>query len=240
MIKIINKFINFILPPRCLMCGKIVNNDNGLCKECFNKINFITRPYCKRCGEPFIKTINNDELLCVKCLNNEKKNKIRMSRAMVVYDEYSKKIILDFKFLDHLESKNLLVNWLNIAGNDIFEKGIDVIIPVPLHYTRIIKRKYNQSAILAKEIAKKRDVEIILDCLVRTKKTIPQVMCSGKDRRKNVKGAFEVIDKKKVKGKRVVLIDDVYTTGATLNECTKTLLKAGAKSVDTLTIAKVC
>ena len=142
--------------------------------------------------------------------------------------------------MDHLENKKLLVNWLEIAGKDIFNEGVDLILPVPLHYTRIFERKYNQSAILAKELAKKKGIDIDFGCLKRCKKTQPQVMCSGKNRKKNVKGAFEVIDSSKIKGKRIVLIDDVYTTGSTLKECAKVLLKAKAKSVDTLTIAKVC
>ncbi|MBR5599657.1 MAG: ComF family protein [Alphaproteobacteria bacterium] len=241
MLGVFKNIIDFILPPRCLVCGKVINNDNGLCKDCFSNINFITLPYCHKCGTPLAKTIKDNNFLCMNCLNPKNKNIFRISRSMVEYDTYSKKIILDFKFLDHLESKNLLVNWLEIAGKDIFEEGVDLILPIPLHYTRVFERKYNQSAILAKELAKRKNISVLFDCLKKCKKTIPQVKCTGKNkRRKNVKGAFVVIDKDKIKGKRILLIDDVYTTGATLNECAKVLLKAGALSVDTLTIAKVC
>lgn len=236
----LGRFIDFVLPPRCLNCGKVINNDNGLCGECFSGISFITSPYCKKCGIPLAKTISDNGIICMDCLDGKKKKYFRLSRAMIEYDKSSKKIVLDFKFLDHLENKKLLVNWLEIAGKDIFNEGVDLILPVPLHYTRVFERKYNQSAILAKELAKRKGIDIDFGCLKRCKKTQPQVMCSGKNRKKNVKGAFEVIDNSKIKGKRIVLVDDVYTTGSTLRECAKALLKAGAKSVDTLTIAKVC
>ncbi len=240
MLNFIRKVIDVIIPPRCLSCGEVVSSDNHLCLECFQKLTFITAPYCKHCGTPFTRTISDGELLCINCLDNKKKDNIRISRSAVVYDNFSKKIILDFKFLDHIENKKLMANWLNIAGYDIFNLGVDLIIPVPLHFLRILSRKYNQSAILAKEIAKITRIDVAFDCLKKTKKTRPQVMCTGNERKKNVRGAFSVDNAQKIKGKRILLIDDVYTTGSTLNECAKVLIEAGAKSVDALTVAKVC
>ena len=239
MLNIVSKIIDFILPNRCLSCGKVINNNSALCEECFSKITFITEPYCVCCGMPVAKTISDGDKYCITCLEEKKRKFVRHARACVVYDEFSKKLILDFKFFDHIENKKLLVNWLNIAGHDIFEKGIDLIVPVPLHYTRMLKRKYNQSAILANELAKLKGFEVNLKCLKKRKITLPQVKCSGKERRKNVKGSFCVTNYEAIKGKRIVLIDDVYTTGATLLECAKVLKKAGAKSVDALTIARV-
>lgn len=240
MLKIIKKIIDVIIPPRCLVCGKSINSDNHLCADCFLKITFITTPYCKHCGVPFARTVSDGEALCVQCLSRSEKDYIRISRSAVVYDEFSKKIILDFKFLDHIENKKLMTNWLNMAGYDIFNLGVDLIVPVPLHFLRIASRKYNQSAILAKELAKLKKVDVDFKCLIKTKKTLPQVMCSGSERKKNIKGAFSVCDKQKIVGKRILLIDDVYTTGSTLKECAKVLMNAGAKSVDTLTVARVC
>lgn len=239
MLGIFRKIIDAILPPRCLVCGKVINSDNSLCNDCFNNITFISSPYCKKCGAPLVDGVL-DDLLCIKCLNIKNKNVFRLSRSAIVYDEFSKKIILDFKFLDHLENKDLLVNWLIMAGKDIFEEGVDLIIPVPLHFTRILKRKYNQSAILAKDVALRKNIDIAFNALYKVKMTSPQVKCVGKERKKNLKGAFCVKNKKLIKGKRILIIDDVYTTGSTLKECAKVLLKSGAKSVDTLTVAKVC
>lgn len=229
--------ISAILPARCLLCGKIVHDDNSLCSECFEHINFITKPYCQHCGRPLFENIP-DNLYCVSCLN--RKHTFRYVRSAVVYDEFSKKLILDFKFYDHVENKKLLSKWLFLAGHDIFNYGVDLIIPVPLHFTRLFVRKYNQSAILADEISKHTGIKAEYKTLVKTKKTLPQVLCDSKQRAKNIKNAFKVKYPELVKDKRIVLIDDVFTTGATLRECAKVLIKAGAKSVDALTIARVC
>lgn len=234
---LLKALINIILPPRCLLCGKVIHSDNSLCADCFAKINFISKPYCEHCGRPLpIKT--ETSLYCSDCLSNQ--NYFRLSRSAVKYDEFSKKLILDFKFSDRLENQKLLANWLFLAGQDIFKAGIDIIIPVPLHYTRLFKRKYNQSAILAADLSKLTGIAADYKSLRKIRHTVPQIQCSGKQRTKNVQNAFEVISPENIRNKRVVLIDDVFTTGATLTECAKALKNAGAKSVDTLTVARVC
>ena len=229
--------IDVIIPPRCLLCGKTIHSDNSLCADCFSKINFISRPYCAHCGYP-LPTLLNDSLYCSNCLTH--KSHFRLCRSAVKYDEFSKKLILDFKFSDRLENQKLLANWLFLAGHDIFEKGIDIIIPVPLHYARLFKRKYNQSAVLAAGLSKLSGFHVDYKSLRKVRHTTPQIQCSGKQRTKNVRNAFEVISPENIQNKRIVLIDDVFTTGATLTECAKALEKAGAKSVDALTIARVC
>ena len=236
---IIKKLINLILPARGLNCGKIINDDSALCVDCVKNINFITSPYCKKCGRPLEHNVCED-LFCSDCLRNEKQSYFKLNRSAVIYDEFSKKIILDFKFASHIENKKLLANWLYLAGTDIWQKNCDVIIPVPMHFTRFFRRRYNQSAIVAKELSKLCKIDVAFDILKKEKYTKPQIACSQKQRLKNLKGAFNVKYPDKIKGKRIVLIDDVYTTGSTLRECAKVLIKAGAKSVDTLTIAKVC
>ncbi|MCM1323090.1 MAG: ComF family protein [Acetobacter sp.] len=237
MIHWLKAFIYTILPPRCLLCGKVIHSDNSLCSDCFSNINFITKPYCKHCGFP-LSEFETDSLYCLTCLS--KKSPFRLSRSAVKYDNFSKKLILDFKFSDRLENKTLLAHWLFVAGEDIFNQGIDVIIPVPLHYARLFKRKYNQSAVLAAELSKLCHRPVDYKVLRKIKHTTPQIECSGKQRSRNVKNAFQIISPEKIKGKRIVLIDDVFTTGATLTECAKALKCAGAKSVDTLTVARVC
>lgn len=233
---LLKKLIDFILPPRCLMCGKVIHSENSLCVDCFNQITFISNPYCTHCGKPLINTFH-DNLYCVDCLKG--KSPFRLCRSAVVYDTFSKKLILDFKFADHIENKYLLSRWLFMAGADIFKQGIDLIIPVPLHYSRLFKRKYNQSAILAHELSKLTKIPANYKALKKIRHTIPQVQCDGKQRIKNVRNAFEISLPENIKGKRVLLIDDVYTTGATLTECAKALKRKGAKSVDALTVARV-
>ncbi len=238
MIGWLKSIFNLILPPRCLICGKEVSSDNSLCSECFSHINFISFPFCQRCGKPFDISMSNSDLLCPDCLH--KRLPFRLCRSAVVYDENSKKLILDFKFFDHLENKYLLANWLLLAGKDIFDNGVDLIIPVPLHFSRLLKRKYNQSAVLCDALSKLTHIPANYKALKKVRHTRPQVSCNGKQRLHNVRGAFEVVLPEMIKDKRIVLVDDVFTTGSTLKECAKILKKAGAKSVDTLTIARVC
>lgn len=239
MLGLFQKIIDTVLPPRCIECGKILNGKIGLCPECFNRINFISRPYCSKCGTPFENAKNSGNLLCGKCIK-EKRTPFRMNRSAMKYDENSKNLILSFKFMDKTENASVLAKWMKIAGEDIWKEGVDVLVPIPLHYTRLIKRKYNQSALLCAELSKLTGIPVDYNSVVRHLKTRPQVEFSGRERVKNIKGAFSVRHPKNVKGKRIVLVDDVMTTGSTLKECALVLRKAGASSVDTLTVARVC
>ena len=233
-----SEIINWILPPRCLKCGKILPEDTGLCQSCLDSFNFISGAYCKKCGFPLDNAENNRSLLCGSCLSH-KRSPFRLSRSACVYDEASKPLILDFKFRDKTDNAGILARMMLVAGRDIWEKGVDAMIPVPLHYTRLLKRRFNQSALLAREINKLNGVPYDFESLVRRRKTRPQVEFSGHERVKNVKGAFVVKNPARVSGKRILLLDDVMTTGSTLKECALALKQAGAKSVDTLTIARV-
>ena len=236
---IFRDILNFLLPPRCINCGKIITDENGICADCFNQITFISEPYCKCCGAPFVDVVGaNKHMLCPNCIKNKKKL-FRYARAAIKYEDVSKNMILAFKFMDKTENAKVFAKWLKMAGADIFSSGVDVLIPVPLHYKRLIKRRYNQSALLANELKSLVNIPTDFKSLVKHKATKPQVSFSGNARVKNIKDAFEVKCPENVKDKRIVLIDDVQTTGSTLNECAKVLLKAGAKSVDFLTVARV-
>ena len=125
-----------------------------------------------------------------------------------------------------------------VAGSDIFAAGIDVIVPVPLHYTRLLKRRYNQSALLARELGRLSGVKVCCDAVAKIKMTRPQAECSGAERLSNVKDVFAVKRPEEITGKRVLLIDDVLTTGATLTECGKAVRRARPKSLDNLTAAR--
>lgn len=234
----INKLIDFILPHRCLKCGKVLPEVGYLCERCVDEINFITAPYCHKCGQPLVTENISEKALCAGCLSR-KRSCFRLSRSAMVYDDSDKNLILAFKFMDKTENATLLAAMLSVAGKDIFDAGADVIVPVPLHYTRLIKRRYNQSALIAQKLEKIVHLPVDAVSLVRHKKTRPQVEFSGRERVINVKNAFTVKYPEKIKGKRIVLIDDVMTTGSTLKECATVLTKAGAKSVDILTVARV-
>lgn len=230
--------LNSILPPRCIKCGRIIGDDSGLCAECFNEINFISAPYCQKCGHPFEVNPSGKKMLCGKCMQKNK-TPFRLCRSAVHYDEASKNIILAFKFMDRTDNAKTLAKWLNLAGKDIWEQGVDLMMPIPLHFTRLLKRRYNQCSLLTAELSKITGIQANYQCLVKHRKTRPQVEFSGHERIKNLKGAFSVKHQEQIQGKRIVLIDDVMTTGSTLKECASVLKKAGAKSVDALTVARV-
>ena len=236
---ILKDILNFLLPPRCMCCGKILADDNGLCPECFNQMTFISMPYCKHCGLPFAdRSLLNRDMICPVCIR-EKKSPFRMERSALKYDLASKKAILAFKFMDKTENAKVFAKWLKIAGQDIFTAGVDVFIPVPLHYRRLIMRRYNQSALLAVALSRLTKIPADFSSLVKFRSTKPQAALLGQARRKNIRNAFKVKHPERIKGKRIVLIDDVLTTGSTVRECAKVLLNAGAVSVDVLTIARV-
>ena len=235
---ILKTILNIILPPRCPCCGKIVVLEHTLCESCFDKIQFIAKPYCKICGIPFEnETDANLSKICAKCASQ--KRITRLNRSAILYDDFSKKLILDFKFFSKTQNAKLLAKWLYMAGKDIFDEGVDLIVPVPLSYKRLLFRGYNQSAVLARLLSKQAKIKTDLFNLKKIKHTKPQSSLTENARLKNVKNVFQVQNCSKIKNKRIVLIDDVLTTGATLAECAKVLLKAGAESVDTLTIARV-
>lgn len=240
MYKFLLKIINLILPPRCKKCGKVILDDNGLCEDCFQEISFITTPYCARCGIPFAEVPKGKKnLICGNCAK-DKHPVFQMNRAAVHYDEASKPLVVSLKFLDKTDNAALLAKWMSLAGKDIFTQGVDVIIPIPLHFTRLIKRRYNQAALLAKELHKITSIPVDYMSVIRHRSTKPQIEFLGHARIKNVKDAFSVKHPESIKGKRILLIDDVMTTGSTLKECALVIRKSGALSVATLTVARVC
>lgn len=239
--KLWHRFIDFILPPRCALCGHVLKTDKGICDDCISQIEFLKSPVCYQCGQPLAGQTDNvahSHLLCGECLKPHRRI-FRLSRSAFAYDDFSKKMILDFKFKDHTELARLLAKILYVAGADIFNQGVDIIIPVPLHFTRLIKRKYNQSALLAKELGKLTNIKVDNLGLKKIRATKPQVECDRIQRLHNLKDAFCVRNPDKLKDKRVLLIDDVMTTGSTLKECALSLKRAKVKSVDCLTLARV-
>lgn len=237
---ILHFFINLILPPRCIKCGKILSEHNGLCPECFAAVNFISEPYCHICGHPFSDTAGtkfSTKQICGNCAK-EKKHLFKMQRSAFVYDENSKNLVIDFKFHDKTSSAEVLANMLFVAGKDIWAENPDYLIPVPMHKKRLLKRRYNQAALLCKYLSLKTLVPTDYFSLVRTQNTVPQVSLTGAKRRNNLKNAFSVKHPEKLKGKNVVLVDDVKTTGSTLRECAKTLQKNGITNIYTLTLSQ--
>lgn len=229
--------IDSLLPPRCVATGEIVDAQGMLSPAFWSQLQFIEDPFCKTCGIPFSFNITNDAL-CAACMDQEPL--FDRSRSAVIYNDASRKLVLGFKYGDQLHSVDTFVPWMIRAGQSLIDQA-DFIIPVPLHARRLRERRFNQSALLAQEIAKRTGKKYIPDALMRVRHTTPQKGLNAKERNKNVRGAFTVNERYSAvfRDKNILLIDDVFTTGATLNECARVLKQAKTTSVNVLTIARV-
>lgn len=178
-----------------------------------------------------------ENVLCGECMRT--RPSYARGRSAFRYDEHSKSLIIQLKYHDQTQLAPIYSSWLVKTGKELITAS-DVIVPVPLHYLRFVGRRYNQSALLTQALAKQTGLLHLPDALKRTRRTPPQAGLTRAQRLDNVKGAFAIHPKRKeaVKGKSVLLVDDVMTTGATLNQCTNALLKAGATSVNVLTLAR--
>ena len=233
--KIIKLCLDFLLPPVCPICKQRISEPFGLCPKCFSELEFIGAQKCSVCGRP-LDAVVPGLAVCASCL--KKPPLFHQAEAVFKYNDASRKLILAFKHGDHLELTKLLTKLMDIEHSSIIEQN-DILIPVPLHWTRLLKRKYNQSALIAQRLAIKHHKIYDPISLKRIETTVSQGHLSPKKRKENIKGVFKVKNHNKICGKNILLIDDVYTIGATVNECSKILLKAGAKRVDVLTFAKV-
>jgi ComF family protein len=228
--------LNLLFPPQCLSCDALVPTHGTLCLTCWQKVSFITEPFCACCGLPFEFALG-DGALCGECLREHPP--FSRARAALRYDEHSKSLILKLKYHDQSYLSRIYGAWLAKAGAEMLAAS-DVIVPVPLHYWRFVSRRYNQSALLAQSLSKACGLPCLPDGLLRTRKTASQAGLTRAQRFDNVRGAFTANRKHaaKLAGKSVLLVDDVMTTGATLEQCCKALLKAGASTVNVLTLAR--
>lgn len=224
-------------PPVCLICNAHVSGENGICAECWPKITFISEPFCVQCGIPFEYSVPG-LARCAGCIGDPPP--FRAARSAFRYEDASKKIILSFKHGDALHALPALGTWLRQASSGLISE-CDVVVPVPLHRWRLISRRFNQSALLARHLAHNSELLYLPDSLIRTRDTKSQGRMSRSQRARNVQGAFAVPKKKRssIIDRRVLLVDDVMTTGATARSCAKTLIRAGARSVDLITLARV-
>lgn len=230
--------LDLIMPPACFSCRAPVAEPHALCSDCWNKISFLAGPECALCGLPF-DLDPGPGTLCGPCLARQPD--FDRARSVVRYDDASKGAILAFKRADRLDIVPAFARWLERAGRPLLVES-DVIVPVPLHPWRLWRRRYNQAAMLAAALARLTNLPHAPLALSRTRPTPSQgTMPSAKARRRNVRGAFKVPETRRslVAGKTVLLIDDVYTTGATLEACAKALKRGGAARVFVLTIARV-
>lgn len=228
--------VDFGLPPLCPSCREPVGAA-GLCPACWSKLSFIAPPYCARLGIPFAYD-PGPGLLSMEAIADPPA--YDRARAAVRYDDVARALVHAFKYGDRLDLAPALGRWTAAAGREVLADA-DALVPVPLHWRRLWARRFNQAAALAAAISAASGVPVLPGGLRRARPTAHQVGLSRNERAANVQGAFRVPSshKRDVVGRRLTLIDDVLTTGATVEACTRALLRAGAAHVDVLTFARV-
>ena len=229
--------LDFALPPLCPSCREPLNERMGLCASCWSKLSLIEPPYCARLGIPFGYD-PGPGLLSMEAIANPPA--YDRARATVRYDDVARKLVQGFKYSDRLDLAPMMGQWMARAGRELLAEA-DVLTPVPLHWRRQWARRFNQSAALAGAISALCHVPVAHGSLKRVRATPQQVGLSKTERADNVQGAFRVPAEHgaDISGRRVVLIDDVLTSGATVDACARALLRAGAAHIDVLVFARV-
>jgi ComF family protein len=228
--------LDLLLPPLCLACRSPVASQGGLCSDCWSAAHFLSAPCCKRCGTPFTEEVG-EEAECAACLSDPPP--YDRARAVFRYDDASKGLVLSFKHADRPGLARFFTPWMARAAAELLPDA-DLIVPVPLHRWRLLRRRYNQAALLAMGLSRRSGVRCIPDLLRRTRSTRPQGMMGREERERNVKGAITLAKSpESLAGKRVLLVDDVLTTGATLGECVRVLRQSGVSRIDVVTLARV-
>ena len=236
----LSRLVDLALPPRALDEGAartLAVQSAGLSAEAWGRIAFIESPVCDGCGAPFEYDLGPDAR-CAACLG--RRSAFDHARAACLYDEHSRDLILKLKHADRTDLSGLFARWLARAAADLVPE-LDAVVPVPLHRWRLLARRYNQAAEVARPLARLTGLAYFPDAIARPRATKTQGGRAASGRRRNVAGAF-VVPKRwrsRVSGARLLVVDDVLTTGATAEGCARALKAAGAARVDLVVIARV-
>jgi len=232
---VLHSVLDIALPRLCAACREPVEG-SGLCPICWSKLSFIARPYCERLGIPFAYD-PGPGILSMEAIADPPA--YRRARAAVRFDEISRALVHALKYGDRLDLAPMMGRWMRHAGRELLAEA-DGLVAVPLHWRRLWTRRFNQSAMLATAIAAESGVPLV-GTLRRVKATAQQVGLTRTERAGNVQGAFRVPEEGRamVAGRRLIVVDDVLTSGATVEGCARALLRAGAANVDVLIFARV-
>jgi len=232
---LLQKLIESLYPPLCLGCSTEISTD-GFCGACWQETHFINGLVCDACGTPLLGDANTTAY-CDTCLNEPPS--WQRGRAAAIYNGGAAKSVMALKYADRWDLAKPLAKFMLATDPSVLET--DLVAPVPLHWSRLLRRKYNQAALLSQTISDTLDKPHIPDLLVRRKRTTIQKSMDREQRFDNLKDAFDLNARfgRRVQGKSVLLIDDVMTTGATLSACAKALKAAGSGDVNVLVFARV-
>jgi ComF family protein len=223
--------LDFALPPRCTGCGTIVEDVHSFCADCWKGVEFLGHSGCLTCGIPLQAT---EQRTCGACL--ARPPRIARTRAAVAYGDLARNLAIRLKYGRKVAIARTMARYMAPL---VSEDGDRLLVPVPLHRTRLWSRGFNQSALVARELSRRLRIDADPFALARVRRTPPLKGMSPLQRRKTVSGAFRVRNKAAISGKTVILIDDVLTTGSTAEVCARTLKRAGAASVELVSWARV-
>jgi ComF family protein len=232
--------LDLCLPRTCAGCRQtwMLAEEGHWCPECTPSLDWIKSPLCPSCGTPFLDSPESDDHLCGDCLRNS--FAFDVARSAVLYAGVVRDRIHQLKFGCQLHWSPALVDLLVDTGHWAEAlQPVDFILPVPLHRQRLQERGFNQAGLMAGELGRRRSIPVRFGVLVRQRATQPQTRLGRRERLENVQGAFTVAKRELVQDRSVLLIDDVFTTGTTLNECARVLKRAGAHRVAAVTVARV-
>lgn len=233
----LQSILEILYPVRCPVCGEIVLPKGGrICSPCRDKLDIIREPRCKKCSKPIEA---EEKEYCRDC--EQKNYHFIKGYSVWIYDAVMKKSISDFKYRNKKEYAGFYIaETVRLYGKSINKLAPDVLVPVPVHHAKYRERGYNQADILARRIGKELDLPVLSHLLVRNRKTLPQKQLNDKERLRNLKEAFQFNGKlaeRFHKGiDKVLLVDDIYTTGSTIEACTNILLEHGIKEVYFITL----
>ena len=230
--------VGLVYPPSCASCGAATADAGALCPACWSGLRFIAEPCCPRYGTPFALDLGIGALLSPRAIADPPV--FARARAVALYDDTARSLVHRLKYEDRLDLAMAMAAMMAASGAALIAEA-DGVVPVPLHRWRLWRRRFNQAALLARPLARAGRKPFLPQALVRVKATRSQVGLSRAARAENLQGAFRVppAHRAAIQGRRILLVDDVATTGATANAAARALLRGGAASVDLLTFALV-